>query len=120
MIEGILKGQGKRVDGALLESATRYTPDVTPKYRYDPARARELLAQAGFPSGFQTELVHPIGRYLGDVDMAAVIAAQLGQVGIQVALKPTETSTYLAQTRSGTFPLFLYGSGNVDEPNRRR
>jgi peptide/nickel transport system substrate-binding protein len=118
MIEGILKGQGKRVDGALLETATGYAPDFTPKYAYDPARARELLAQAGYPNGFQTELVHPIGRYMGDVDIAAVIAAQLGQVGIQVALKPTETSTYLAQTRSGTFPLFLYGSGDVDEPNR--
>jgi peptide/nickel transport system substrate-binding protein len=118
MVEGILKGQGRRLDSALLETATGYTPDVTPKYHYDPARARELLAQAGFPNGFQTELVHPIGRYLGDVDMAAVIAAQLGQVGIQVTLKPTETSTYLAQTRSGTFPLFLYGSGDVDEPNR--
>jgi peptide/nickel transport system substrate-binding protein len=118
IIEGILKGQGKRVDSALLETATGYTPDVEPKYLYDPARARELLAQAGLPNGFQTELVHPIGRYLGDVDIASVIAAQLGQVGIQVALKPTETSTFLAQTRSGTFPLFLYGSGDVDEPNR--
>ncbi|HLH24324.1 MAG TPA: ABC transporter substrate-binding protein [Chloroflexota bacterium] len=118
IIAGILKGQAKRVDGALLESATGYTPDVQPKYTYDPARARALLAQAGFPNGFQTELVHPMGRYLGDVDIASVLAAQLGQVGIQVTLKPTETSTYLAQTRSGTFPLFLYGSGDVDEPNR--
>ncbi|HEY7064525.1 MAG TPA: ABC transporter substrate-binding protein [Chloroflexota bacterium] len=118
IVDGILKGQATRVDGALLEASTGYTPDLTLKYRYDPARARDLLAQAGYPGGFQTELVHPIGRYTGDVDMANVIAAQLGQVGIQVTLKPTETSSYLAQTRSGTFPLFLYGSGDVDEPNR--
>jgi peptide/nickel transport system substrate-binding protein len=52
------------------------------------------------------------------VDIAAVIGAQLGQIGVQVALKPTETSTFLAQTRNGTFPMFLYGSGGIDEPNR--
>jgi peptide/nickel transport system substrate-binding protein len=118
IIEGILKGQATRLDTPLLESSVGYAPDLSPTYKYDPARARQLLAQAGYPNGLKTELYHPIGRYTGDVDLANVIAAQLGEVGIQVTLRPTETSSFIAQTRSGTFPMYLYGSGDVDEPNR--
>ena len=118
LVEGVLKGNAKRADTHLLETSIGYASDVTPRYTHDPARARQLLAEAGHPGGFQTDLYHPVGRYTGDVDIASVLVAQLAQVGIQVALKPTETPTFLARTRSGTFPMYLYGSGSVDEPNR--
>jgi peptide/nickel transport system substrate-binding protein len=118
IISGILKGNAKRTDGALIETSIGFVPDVMPVYAYDPARARQLLQEAGFPSGFAMELYHPVGRYTNDVDIAAALAAQLGQVGIQVSLRPTETSTFLTQSLAGAYPAFLYGAGAIDDPNR--
>jgi ABC-type transport system substrate-binding protein len=59
-------------------------------------RARSARrAEAGFVGGFALDLHHPVGRYTNDVDIAAAIAAQLGQVGIQVTLRPTDSATFL-------------------------
>ncbi|HEY7064526.1 MAG TPA: ABC transporter substrate-binding protein [Chloroflexota bacterium] len=118
IISGILKGNAQRADVPLINTSIGYAPDVTPRYSYDPARARQLLAQAGYPDGFPMEIYHPVGRFTNDVDIASAIAAQLGQVGIQVTLKPTETSTFLTQSVAGAYPAFLYGAGAIDEPTR--
>jgi peptide/nickel transport system substrate-binding protein len=118
IITNILKDQAQRLDGPLLASSIGYSADLTPIYTYDPARARQLLAEAGFAGGFSLDLHHPVGRYTNDVDIAAAIAAQLGQVGIQVTLKPTDSATFLTQTRNGAYPSFLYGAASVEEPNR--
>ncbi|HLH24325.1 MAG TPA: ABC transporter substrate-binding protein [Chloroflexota bacterium] len=118
IINGILKGNAQRADVPLIDTSIGYAPDVTPRYEYDPARARQLLAQAGYPDGFAMDLYHPVGRFTNDVDIAAALAAQLGQVGIQVTLKPTETSTFLTQSLAGAYPAFLYGAGAIDEPTR--
>jgi peptide/nickel transport system substrate-binding protein len=118
IIAGILQGNAKRVDGPLIETSIGYAPDVTPSYKYDPARAQQLLQEAGYPNGFAMELYHPVGRYTNDVDIAAALGAQLGQVGIQVSLRPTETSTFLTQSLAGAYPAFLYGAGAIDDPNR--
>jgi peptide/nickel transport system substrate-binding protein len=118
IIQGILKGNAARADVPLIATSIGYAPDVSPKYVHDPARAKQLLAQAGYPDGFAMELYHPVGRFTNDVDIAAALAAQLGQVGIQVTLKPTETSTFLTQAVAGAYPAFLYGAGAIDEPTR--
>jgi peptide/nickel transport system substrate-binding protein len=118
IIANILKGQARRLDGPLLASSIGYSADLAPIYTPDPARARQLLAEAGFAGGFPLDLHHPVGRYTNDVDIAAAVAAQLGQVGIQVTLKPTDSATFLTQTRNGAYPSFLYGAASVEEPNR--
>ncbi|MBM3450932.1 MAG: hypothetical protein FJX78_08150 [Armatimonadetes bacterium] len=56
-------------------------------YDYNPARARQLLAEAGVGGGFQMDLWHSIGRYLKDKEIAEAIAAQLGNVGVRVNLQ---------------------------------
>jgi peptide/nickel transport system substrate-binding protein len=118
IIQGILKGNAQRADVPLIDTSIGYAPDVTPKYVYDPVRARQLLAQAGYPDGFALDVYHPVGRFTNDGDIASALAAQLGQVGIQVTLKPTETSTFLTQSLTGAYPAFLYGAGAIDEPTR--
>lgn len=59
---------------------------------YDPARAKELLAQAGYPDGVDLTLTASKGRYLMDSEIAQMVAAMLGQVGIRVNLEIVEPS----------------------------
>ncbi len=65
-------------------------------YPYDPARAKKLLAEAGYPSGFKAALWTPKGRYLKDFELAQAVQQQLQAVGVEVSLQSFEWAAYLS------------------------
>jgi ABC-type transport system substrate-binding protein len=88
-------------------------------YDYDPEGAKKLLAEAGFPNGFETTLGYRdvVRVYLplpGKV--AQEIQSQLAQVGIKVTLAPMESGAYLASVAAGEQFLFMNGWG-ADYPD---
>lgn len=116
IIDNLLDGHSKRIASVCGPAEFGFDPDLEP-YEYDPDRARELLAEAGFADGFSTTLDTPIGRYLQDVEVSQVIAGQLGEVGIQVEVRPAEFQEYfdrwLAKEIEGLY--FLgYGASTMD------
>jgi peptide/nickel transport system substrate-binding protein len=86
-------------------------------YEYDPDRARELLAEAGYSDGFEMTLHHPTGRYPLDATVAEVIQDQLSEVGIDVTLQTREWSSYLEFTgqppEEAEYDAFMLGWGTV-------
>jgi peptide/nickel transport system substrate-binding protein len=54
---------------------------------YDPARARALLAEAGYPEGFRMTLLGPNDRYLNDEKVLQALAQMFGRIGIQVQIE---------------------------------
>ena len=67
-----------------------------PAYVYDPARARQLLAEAGYPNGFDA------GDYYCDVsyaNLAEAVVNYLKAVGIRAQLRPLERAAFFAQYR---------------------
>ncbi|MFO7545982.1 MAG: ABC transporter substrate-binding protein, partial [Trueperaceae bacterium] len=81
-------------------------------YDYDPERARELLAEAGYPDGFQTEFWYmPVSRpyYPAPQPIAETIATYLADVGIEAELMTEDWTTYLGDYRAGKFPMYMMG-----------
>jgi peptide/nickel transport system substrate-binding protein len=96
-------------------------PDVQP-YEYDPELAKELLAQAGLPDGFETDFWYiPVVRgYFPDSKaIAEAIAADLAKVGIRVNLMTEDWGAYLEHRNEGAFPMWMlgWGSDNGDPDN---
>jgi ABC-type transport system substrate-binding protein len=88
-------------------------------YKYDPAAAKALLAQAGFPNGFETTLSfrNVVRGYLPTPDkVAQEIQAELAEIGITVKLKEMESTTFIDATSAGTEPFYLLGWG-ADYPD---
>jgi len=98
-------------------------PALSP-WPYDPAKARDLLSQAGYPDGFEIAMDTPVGRYYQDQEIAKAIAAQLAKVGVTTIVQPREWSVYVSERLipKDTAPLFLlslmsWGDGPEDMRN---
>jgi peptide/nickel transport system substrate-binding protein len=94
VIDGAMFGHGQPIGSHYPPQDPDYL-DLTGLYPHDPAKARALLAEAGFPRGFHVSLrlpPLPYARRSGEI-----IAAQLAEVGIDVDLINMEWMTWLDQ-----------------------
>lgn len=88
-------------------------------YAFDPAKARALLAQAGFPAGFSTTLSYRnVARgYMYDPrPVAETLRSDFAQAGIKLNLLELESSEFLGRVNNGDVDLFLLGWG-ADYPH---
>lgn len=121
LIAGPLQGSAELLDGPFGNEVLGYTPDL-PDYPYDPARARTLLAEAGYGGGVTISMPCPDGQWLFETEVCTAVAGMLAEVGITAEVKNTEWTTYSEQYRKSTdvslgFELFLIGtSPDVGEP----
>jgi peptide/nickel transport system substrate-binding protein len=94
-------------------------PDSFWYYDYQPYeqnldKARELLAAAGYPDGFDTEFM-PTSFYEETVRAAQVLQAQLSQIGINAEIRSLEWGTWLEEEGAGNFDMYICGwIGNID------
>lgn len=94
---------------AYSEALTEAFPD------YDPAAARALLEEAGYPDGFNTVLYTPTDsarRQLGEL-----IQAALSQIGITAEVRSVEFGTLLPLTYTGEAPMWILGWTSGTDPN---
>ena len=96
-VEGIIgalfNGKGGQATGLMTAADFGYDDSLAP-YGYDPDKARELLAQAGFADGFDIGFGCPSGAYTNFEQVCEAVAAQLGEVGVNVSLEITESGAY--------------------------
>ena len=102
----VLRGVGVLAPGPIGSNIWGYNPNL-PRYGFDPERARELLAEAGFPDGFST--VIGTNDNPDRVELAQVIAEQLREVGIDVEIESMEFAIYLEDVFNGEFDMFMSG-----------
>ena len=106
------------MDGAALPAANLVSPpvfgyaaDLEPD-AHDPARARALLAEAGYPRGFGMRLSAPNNRYVDDEQIAQAVAAMLARVGVRARVETLPINAYLTRGREGRFCFALLGWGS--------
>ena len=114
IIGSLLLGYGDRIASAIGPSNLGYNAAVEP-YPYDPDQARSLLADAGYPDGFDIVMdVCTCDR----TDLALAVAGQLGEVGITVEVREIELAQFndnwIGQAQS---PMWRARWGTSPDPN---
>jgi peptide/nickel transport system substrate-binding protein len=94
IVDRILRGAGRVTLTRIPEGIFGNEPSLLDVSNYDPARAKELLKEAGFENGFDLTFQAPNGLQIMDSEIAQAITAMLGEVGVRVRLELLEPSAY--------------------------
>lgn len=117
IIKSVLDGKGVRVATMLPSMHFGYDPKLQP-IKQDLARAKKLLAEAGFAGGVELTLHGPRGRYVRDAEVAEAVAGQLTKAGIKTTLRTYDFVTYLNTMvyvhRAGPVWLIGWGTPTMD------
>ncbi len=100
IVEFLFDGSAAQISVPLAFGTFGLDESIEP-YPYNPERARELLAEAGYPDGFTLEIDAPTGRYAQDREVAEALAGQWEQVGIDVQLNINAWPDQLTKYRDG-------------------
>jgi peptide/nickel transport system substrate-binding protein len=115
ILKHIYEGNGYVLNGPLSSNMIGHDPTIK-RYPFDPQKARELLAKAGFPNGLEVKLHLAPDRHLKGKEVCQVIANQLGQSGIKVELVTQEYPVYWGRegVNGGKLPFYYAGRSAYD------
>lgn len=92
IIKELIQGKGRRLKGPLAFGMEGYDDSLV-GYDYNPTKAKQLLAEAGLPNGFETTLTYASQGAPGADDIAQAAAAYLGEVGIKIKIEKVAEPT---------------------------
>ena len=120
IVKAIYAGLGKVAKNPIPPTMWSYN-DAVKDYNYNPAKAKELLKEAGLPNGFETNIwampvprpYNPNGR-----KVAEAMQADLAKVGIKAKIVSYDWGTYLQKTKNGEHDMALLGwTGDNGDPD---
>jgi peptide/nickel transport system substrate-binding protein len=114
----------KAIDDRIMDGAAvpagQFLPPGTYSYvpglnapAYDPARAKKLLADAGYPNGLRIALHGPNDRYVNDARIIQAIGQMWERIGVRTEVDALPWSSYVGRANKQDFSSFLFGWGTA-------
>ncbi len=118
IVDSVFFGEGL-VTGPIVPTLGKWSvpPEELPFYQYDPEQAKALLAEAGYPDGFETTITAS-PRFPEFTSIALVIQNQLKRVGIQATLDQVEWGTFIQKWKDRDYDTFVSYNGSGNDPDR--
>ncbi|RVU21190.1 ABC transporter substrate-binding protein [Methylobacterium oryzihabitans] len=110
IVERVMGGVAQPA-GELLPFPLFGTTRDFPVVPYDPARAKALLAEAGYPNGFEITLGTPNDRYINDEKIAQAVAQMWTRIGVKTSIDASTASTFFTRRNKFDFSAYLAGWG---------
>lgn len=117
IMDAVLFGLGGPMFGAAADKPTEVKWPQPTKYNTDIAKAKALMAEAGYPDGFETTLSFDLGFATVNEPTAILIQESLGQIGIKTTINKIPGSNFRTELNKKVLPLYLnVFSGWLDYP----
>lgn len=118
IVKAAFFGRGKPLEGLpIVEGTPWYDKELAHGWNYDPARAKALLAEAGYANGFQTTML-ATAQFGMHKDTAEVVQQHLAAIGIQCELQLPDWSTRVNRGVRGQYDMAIHGvSSDNNDPD---
>jgi peptide/nickel transport system substrate-binding protein len=112
MAKQLIQGESQVIDTPCYPTQFGCDVSAAVKYPYDPAKARQLLTEAGYPDGFDTQLVTYAPAQLG-----ATVQNYLKAVGINLHVQQLQIGAAIQLAESGKAPFYMgsWGSNSIND-----
>jgi peptide/nickel transport system substrate-binding protein len=112
LAEIAMEGLGKPQNQLVTPSIFGYSKKI-PELKYDPTRAKQLLAAAGYPNGFKVTFSFTSDRLPGDRQVGTSVAQMLAAVGIDAQANAQPAAVFFPARTRGEFSMSMSGWGTL-------
>ena len=107
----VMRGQSIPTGALFPPQVNGYVKSEDTRLAHDVERAKKLMAEAGYPSGFQVTLDCPNNRYINDEQICQTAAQMWARIGLDVKLNAMPLQTYFPKIQKDDSSLYLLGWG---------
>jgi peptide/nickel transport system substrate-binding protein len=112
----VMRGFAHRTALMVGPGVNGYDPTIDKRFPYDPAAAKKLLAEAGYPDGFQVGFDCPNDRYVNDEAICQAVVAMLAKIGVKVNLLAQTKAKYFTKINAPGYQTSFYMLGWTPGP----
>ena len=107
----VMRGLSEPAGIITFPGVNGYTKDLDKRLPYDVDAAKKLLADAGYPKGFDVELRCPNDRYVNDEAICTAVVGMLGKIGVNVNLFAQTKSKHFKELKEDKGDFYMLGWG---------
>lgn len=106
-----LRGLGQPTGALVAPQVNGWTEAVHKRYPFNAAAAQKLLADAGYPNGFEVDFACPNNRYINDEAICQAVTAMWARVGVKAKLRTLPLVTYFPMIQRYEASIYMLGWG---------
>jgi peptide/nickel transport system substrate-binding protein len=99
--------------GAMLSAPLPWIVEPEKRFPFDRAKAKQLIAEAGYPNGFEVTLDCPNNRYVNDEKICQALAAMWSQIGVTTSVTAMPRANYFPKLEKLDTSLYMLGWGGA-------
>ena len=107
----VMRGLSEPAGIITFPGVNGYTTDLDKRLPYDVSAAKKLLADAGYPNGFDVELRCPNDRYVNDEAICTAVVGMFGKIGVNVNLFAQTKSKHFKELKDNQGDFYMLGWG---------
>lgn len=108
IIAAIFSGQAEPLASFIVQGNLGYDEEMMQPYPYDPERAMELLAEAGYPDGFEIAMGCPADGYVNINEVCLALQRSLSDIGVEVNVDFRTTNSFWSEPNYAvTGPMYV-------------
>ncbi len=111
IVSRVMEGEAIPAGQFLPPGSYSYVPGLNPP-KYDPAGAKKLLAEAGFPNGLRITLHGPNDRYVNDARIIQAIGQMWSRIGVQTKVEGVTWASFVGHANKHDYSAYLLGWGS--------
>jgi peptide/nickel transport system substrate-binding protein len=106
-----MRGLSQPTGALIAPQVNGWTKKADARWPYDMEASKKLLAEAGWPQGFEVDFACPNNRYISDEEICQSVAAMWAKIGVKAKLRTLPLSTYFPMIQRYEASIYMLGWG---------